>query len=77
MYIDDFTIHGNTFEEALHNLEKVLVRCKTYNLSLSCEKYFILMQEGIILGHHISVEGIKVDPKNIEIIKQLPTPKIR
>ena len=36
--MDDFTVYGNTFEETLENLEKVLIRCKKTNLSLSDEK---------------------------------------
>lgn len=27
------------------------------------------------MGHHISKEGIKVDPKKVEIIQQIETPK--
>jgi hypothetical protein len=38
VYMDDFTVYGNTFEEALSNLEKVLIRCQESNLSLSHEK---------------------------------------
>ena len=72
--MDDFTIHGNTFEEAKHNLEKVLKRCIYTNLSLSHEKCHMLMTEGIILGHLISSKGIEVDPKKIQIIQDLPTP---
>ena len=33
IYMDDFTSHGSTFEEAHANLEKVLKRGKYYNLS--------------------------------------------
>jgi hypothetical protein len=33
--MDDFTIYGDSFEEALKNIEKVLVRCQETNLSLS------------------------------------------
>lgn len=51
VYMDDFIIYGDTFEQALNNLDRVLKRCKYYNLSLSYEKYFIMMQEGIMLGH--------------------------
>lgn len=40
--MDDFTVYGNTFEEALKNMEKVLKRCKEANLSLSHEKCFIM-----------------------------------
>jgi hypothetical protein len=38
VYMDDFTVHGQDFQEALTNLEKVLIRCKETNLSLSNEK---------------------------------------
>ena len=38
--MDDFTIMGDTFEEALHNLEKVLQRCRETNISLSNEKKY-------------------------------------
>lgn len=31
-----------------------------------------MMIEGIVLGHHISAQGLKVDTKKIEIIKELP-----
>ncbi len=38
VYMDDFMVYGDTFEEALNNLEKVLIRCQETNLSLSHEK---------------------------------------
>jgi hypothetical protein len=75
VYMDDFTVYGNTFEEALSNLEKVLIRCQESNLSLSHEKCKMLLTEGIVLGHHLSAEGIKVDPAKIEVIVNLPSPK--
>ena len=59
--MDDFTVYGNTFEEALENLEKVLKICKEENLSLSHEFFFMMFTEGIVLRHHISGDGIKVD----------------
>lgn len=69
VYMDEFIVHGETFEEELRKLEKVLIHCKKNNLSLSNEIYFMLMIEGIVLGHHISSKGICVDPKKIKIIK--------
>ena len=33
------------------------------------------MTQGIVLGHHISSQGIKVDPAKIEVIVVLPSPK--
>ena len=72
--MDDFTVYGNTFEEALANLEKVLKRCQEANLSLSHEKCFMMFTEGIVLGHHISGDGIRVDEAKVEVISNLSIP---
>ena len=57
--MDDLTIYGNTFQESLYNLTKVLIRCQEMNLSLSNEKCKMLLNEGVVLGNHVSFEGIK------------------
>eukprot|EP00253_Pinus_taeda_P002929 PITA_02929 len=72
--MDDFIVYGDSFEEALENLEKVLIRCKETNLSLSHENFFMIFTEGIVLGHHISGDGIKVDRSKVEVISKLPIP---
>lgn len=33
------------------------------------------MNEGTVLGHFVSKEGIQVDPNKISIIKRVPTPQ--
>jgi hypothetical protein len=45
------------------------------NMSLSHEKCKMLLIERVVLGHHASFEGIKVDPSKIEVIVRLPPPK--
>ena len=35
----------------------------------------MLMEEGIVLGHHISSKGIELDPIKIIIIFGLPSPQ--
>ena len=72
--MDDFTVYGNTFEEALANLENVLKRCKEANLSLSHEKCFMMFTEGIVLGNHILGDGIRVDKSKVEVISRLIAP---
>eukprot|EP00253_Pinus_taeda_P002632 PITA_02632 len=74
VYMDDFTVYGDSFEEALENLEKVLIRCKETNIFLSYEKWFMMFIEGIVLGHHISGDGIKVDRSKVEFISKFPIP---
>ena len=73
--MDDFMTYANTFQQALGNLEKVLIRCQETNLSLIHEKCKMLLTEGIVLGYHVSSQGIKVDPTKIEVIVGLPSPK--
>jgi hypothetical protein len=73
VYMDDFIVYGNTYEE--DNLKKVLIRCQEMNLSLSHEKCKMLLIEGVVLGHHVSSEGIKVDPAKIEVIVKIPPPR--
>jgi hypothetical protein len=58
IFMDDFTPYGVSFQEALENLEKVLKRCIQAQLSLSTEKFHMMMNEGIVLGHFISSQGI-------------------
>ena len=75
--MDDYTIYGDSFNEALENLEKVLIRCKETNLSLSHEKCFMMFNKGIVLGHHISGDGIKVDSSKVEVISKLLMPSFQ
>eukprot|EP00253_Pinus_taeda_P027746 PITA_27746 len=57
--MDDFTPDGDDFDLALDTLEKVLQRCITTRLYLSHEKFYMMMTEGLILGHYISAAGIQ------------------
>ena len=72
--MDDFTKYGNDFKESFDNLEKLWIRCQETNLALSHEKWKMLLIEGIVLRHHISSKGVKLDPTKIEIIINLPPP---
>eukprot|EP00253_Pinus_taeda_P018125 PITA_18125 len=74
IFMDDFTPYGTAFEDALQNLEKVLKRCIEAHLALSTEKCH-MMNEGIVLGHYVSLLGIQVDPAKIQVILTLPIPK--
>ena len=73
--MDDFSVYGNKFEDALDTLEKIIKRCIESNLSLSNEKCFMMLTEGIVLGHHIPSSGINMDPTKIQLIVNLLEPK--
>eukprot|EP00253_Pinus_taeda_P028534 PITA_28534 len=74
VYMVDFTPYGDDFDPALDTLEKVLQRYIAIKLCLSHEKCYMMMTEGVILGHYISAAGIQVDPVKIQIILLIPTP---
>eukprot|EP00253_Pinus_taeda_P021920 PITA_21920 len=74
VYMDDFTPYGEDFDPALDTLEKVLQRCIATRLCLSHEKCYMMMTEGLILGHYILAAGIQVDPAKIQILLLIPTP---
>ena len=75
IFMDDFSIYGDSFNQCLHHLELVLQRCVEKHLTLNWEKCHFMVKHGIVLGHEISKKGIEVDKAKIEIIAKLPMPK--
>nr|URM60731.1 ZF-HD family protein [Gymnema sylvestre] len=74
VFMDDFTVYGNSFDECLDNLGSVLQRCIEKNLVLNFEKCHFMVKQGIVLGHVISKDGIQVDKSKVDIIASLPYP---
>ena len=74
IFMDDFSVLGNSFDNCLENLRSVLVRCEETNLVHNWEKCHFMVQEGIVLGHRILARGIEVDRAKIEAIEKLPPP---
>jgi hypothetical protein len=73
--MDDFSIFGSSFQECLHHLTLVLVRCKEKNLMLNWEKCHFMVKLGIVLGHVKSYQGIEVDKAKVDLISNLPPPR--
>ena len=74
VFMDDFSVHGSSFDDCLSNLDRVLQRCKDTNLVLNWEKCHFMVNEGIILGHKISERGIEVDKTKVDAIEKMPYP---
>ena len=68
VFMDDFSVYGGSFERCLENLEQVLTRCEETNLVLNWEKCHFMVEEGIVLRHKISAQGIEVDKAKVETI---------
>ncbi|BBG96958.1 transposable element gene [Prunus dulcis] len=74
VFMDDFSVFGDSFDQCLHNLSKVLARCEHTNLVLNWEKCHFMVNQGIVLGHVISSKGIEVDKAKIDLIASMPSP---
>ncbi|GKA28935.1 reverse transcriptase domain-containing protein [Tanacetum coccineum] len=74
VFMDDFSVFGDSFSSCLSHLDKMLKRCEDTNLVLNWEKCHFMVKEGIVLGHKISKNGIEVDRAKVDVIAKLPYP---
>ncbi|KAL4386866.1 hypothetical protein GQ457_09G016810 [Hibiscus cannabinus] len=74
VFMDDFSVSGETFDSCVGNLAKVLKRCEEADLVLNWEKCHFMVNEGTVLGHRISSKGIEVDKAKVEVIEKLLPP---
>ncbi|GKB77379.1 reverse transcriptase domain-containing protein [Tanacetum coccineum] len=59
VFMDDFSVFGDSFSSCLSYLDKMLQRCEDTSLVLNWEKCHFIVKEGIVLGHKISKSGIE------------------
>ncbi|GKA19517.1 reverse transcriptase domain-containing protein [Tanacetum coccineum] len=74
VFMDDFSVFGDSFSTCLSHLEKMLKRREDTNLVLNWEKSHFMVKEGIVLGPKISKSGIVVDRAKVDVIAKLPHP---
>ncbi|GKD00124.1 hypothetical protein Tco_1170398 [Tanacetum coccineum] len=72
--MDDFSVFGNSFDNCMNNLDKMLQCCKDAHLVLNWEKCHFMVKEGIVLGHKVYEAGLEVDKAKIDVISKLPPP---
>lgn len=75
VYLEDITIFSKTDEEHLLHLKLTFERCRRYGLSLNPRKSQFSLSEGKLLGHIVAQEGVKIDPKRVEVISHIPLPR--
>ncbi|GKE57813.1 reverse transcriptase domain-containing protein [Tanacetum coccineum] len=73
VFMDDFSVFGDSFSSCLSHLDKMLKRCEETNLVLNWEKCHFIVK-GVVIGHKISKSGIEVDRAKVNVIAKLPHP---
>ena len=75
VYLDDVVLFNKTEEHHLRTLEEVFTCIRRAGLKLKPQKCSIGRKEVTFLGHHISREGIRPDPSNVEKVLSWPKPR--
>jgi hypothetical protein len=75
IYLDAITMYSTSNKQHLKHLKKVFQKCKKFDISLNPKKSHFGVEEGKLLGHIISKEGINIDPNKVEGILNIDTPR--
>lgn len=79
LFVYDIVIYARSLEEHEKKYYALIYRLRKANLKLQPDKCEFLKTEVTYLGHVISKEGVKPDPKKLEAVRKFPrlkTPKI-
>jgi len=68
VFIDDILVYSNSHLEHKQHLRVVLQTLRENQLYAKLDKCEFWLKEVVFLGHVISVEGIFVDPKKVEVV---------
>jgi hypothetical protein len=75
IYLDDITMFSQSDKEHYDHLKIVFLKCRRFSLSLNPKKTLFSMKEGKLLGHIVSVEGVRIDSSGVEDIQTLSLPR--
>ena len=75
IYLDDIIIYSADIDSHLERLDAVFKRLAEFNLTIKPSKCEFFKTETTYLGHVVSSEGIKADPKKTDAVHSWPVPK--
>lgn len=75
VYQDDLTTYSEKEDQHCEHLEKIFIRALEYSVSLNPKKCAFGVEEGKLLGHFVSKEGVRIDPERVMEIDKLSPPK--
>jgi hypothetical protein len=63
LYLYDVAVYSKNIEDHIQHLTHIFERCRKYGISLNPNKTVFGVEEGKLLGHIISKEGICIEPE--------------
>ena len=74
IYQDDLTFFSKERDDHVKHLKKVFDRCRKFGISLNPKVSTFGIDEGKLLGHIVSKEGIRIDPERAQAINIIAAP---
>ncbi|GJQ93741.1 reverse transcriptase domain-containing protein [Tanacetum coccineum] len=75
VYVDDLVIKSHTEHEILKDVEETFHNLRRINMKLDPKKCTFGAEEGVFLGHIVSMQGIKACPEKAEAVMKLQSPQ--
>lgn len=75
VYLDDIVIFSASLQQHIGHLKSVFDKRAQANLKLQIDKSEFLKKKIEYLGHVVTADGIKPNPKKLETIKKFPIPQ--
>ncbi|WP_162558341.1 ribonuclease H family protein, partial [Proteus mirabilis] len=50
-------------------------KCRKFGLYLNPKKSIFALEEGKLLGHIVSRDGVKIDPARVQVVQKIPLPR--
>ena len=75
VYQDDLTTYSKKVGDHCSHLEKIFIKSLDYGVSLNPKKCTFGVTEEKLLGHIVSKDGVKIDPKRVAAIDKVPKPR--
>jgi hypothetical protein len=74
-YLDDLICYSATMEEHAEKLARIFKRLEQANFKIQPSKCVFATDTVEYLGHIVTKEGVKPDPRKIQAVKEYPTPR--
>ncbi|KAE9349927.1 hypothetical protein PF008_g6690 [Phytophthora fragariae] len=74
-FVDDICFGGESFEDCLGTLDRLLARFEECRISISFTKSISVMSKVDFLSHEDTRAGIRADPKKVKAITELSFPR--
>ncbi|XP_076546690.1 uncharacterized protein LOC143305763 [Osmia lignaria lignaria] len=75
VFIDDMVVFSSSLREHEIKVKKLLNRLREFGLTLQIDKCEFLRKEVTYLGHILTENGVKPDPRKLQAVKEFPIPK--